>query len=1055
MKKIIIILLICFIKLSIHAQSSLASIILNKGGSSASVALPQDYDNDGDIDIIVLEEDPAKILWLENEISQQFPRRTVLEQDVLRPKDIDVADFDKDGKADYLICMASTFNNNDGQLAWFQRQTNNTYIKWTIEANGDFNQAEVADFDKDGDLDIVAVGFEQSSVNMYINEGNFNFKKTIIYQGARGLQVRDVVTDDIDKDGDIDVLFGEGIDDNKLLINNGKGSFSDFGKLTNSNFFNPLWVDAVIADIDNDGQKDILTWNNYGTPELTLMKGPGFLERVEIDDLERGNGGELLVADFDKNGFLDIVVQSYSTNTVYILYQSARLQFRKEILDAHWNNSSVTIGGQMAAVDLDKDGDLDILFPEDGNVDYDLSIFENINGKFAKRYLYAQMYGARTPKFADLDNDKDVDLIVTIGENSPREENEIIKFENIGDGKFLMYRISDLLDYPTDIELADIDKDGDLDIFATARNSNDLVWLRNDGNKLDWPSFIIEENANTPLGIATGDIDGDGNIDVALCSNGDAKLFWYKGDGKGGFSRRVIDPNLLNPREIKLVDFDKDGDLDAAVICSNVANTVTLYINENATTWTRKILYTQRIGFDIEVGDLNKDGFPDLGAVFSAGSTSPNTGAIIWSGDGKGNFTILQGITTTNSVDMTAIKFADVESDGDLDVLYNYSNFSDERIMFSFENNNGELAQNSTRTTEYTGSQSLGLDAVDLDGDGLLEVVFTDFNRGNIVFNKYNCFFTKGNPRISATPICGGVGRGALEVVLDTGVSGATYRWGNGTTTKQISNLVQGNYDVTVTDQKGCAVKLTGSVVSANPPAIRLRVINPKCFGGEDGLISALVSGSSAPFVYTWNNGKRVVNLDSLKAGMYTITVTDAKNCQSTASITVVNPPELALKIAVMPSQDTLKNGMATATPSGGTAPYKFNWSNGATTSAIANLPSGSYTITVSDANDCKKEGTVTIGKTTPTKELLNLLTAKVYPNPFNETLFIQVEQFNSLSDTAIKLYDALGREQILGKMHQSQNGWRFHLEHLPQGIYFLSMTYQNEVIRSFNLIKK
>ena len=113
-----------------------------------------------------------------------------------------------------------------------------------------------------------------------------------------------------------------------------------------------------------------------------------------------------------------------------------------------------------------------------------------------------------------------------------------------------------------------------------------------------------------------------------------------------------------------------------------------LYINENATTWTRKILYTQRIGFDIEVGDLNKDGFPDLGAVFSAGSASPNTGAIIWSGDGKGNFTILQGITTNNSVDMTAIKFADVESDGDLDVLYNYSSFSDERIMFSFENNN-------------------------------------------------------------------------------------------------------------------------------------------------------------------------------------------------------------------------------------------------------------------------------------------------------------------------------------------------------------------------------
>ncbi|MBK9487466.1 MAG: SprB repeat-containing protein [Haliscomenobacter sp.] len=182
--------------------------------------------------------------------------------------------------------------------------------------------------------------------------------------------------------------------------------------------------------------------------------------------------------------------------------------------------------------------------------------------------------------------------------------------------------------------------------------------------------------------------------------------------------------------------------------------------------------------------------------------------------------------------------------------------------------------------------------------------------------------------------------------------------------------------------------------------------------------------------------------MDSLQAGTYTLTVTDAKNCQSTASITVVNPPELALKLVMIPSQDTLKNGMATATPSGGIAPYKFNWSNGATTSSIANLPSGSYTVTVSDANDCKKEETVTIGKTTPTKELLNLLAAKVYPNPFNETLFIQVEQFNGLSDTAIKLYDALGREHS-GKMHQVKMGG----VSLSSPRHILSMVYQNEVI--------
>lgn len=198
--------------------------------------------------------------------------------------------------------------------------------------------------------------------------------------------------------------------------------------------------------------------------------------------------------------------------------------------------------------------------------------------------------------------------------------------------------------------------------------------------------------------------------------------------------------------------------------------------------------------------------------------------------------------------------------------------------------------------------------------------------------------------------------KGTAKVKASGGVSPLTYLWNNGATTDSISNLASGTYRVTVTDANGC--QKFGATTITEPPSMELTldVKQIDCTGQNNGRITALVSGGTAPFVYIWSNRRATQTIDTLAPGTYGVIVRDAKACVVQSSATLLDPPILVGEIRLT---DFLCSNTAAGTGqisvSGGTAPYKYIWSNGATTSNIQNLNPGMYTVTVTDARNCMK----------------------------------------------------------------------------------------------------
>ena len=260
---------------------------------------------------------------------------------------------------------------------------------------------------------------------------------------------------------------------------------------------------------------------------------------------------------------------------------------------------------------------------------------------------------------------------------------------------------------------------------------------------------------------------------------------------------------------------------------------------------------------------------------------------------------------------------------------------------YTFAWSNGALTQSTTvsptTTTTYTVTMTDNIGCTSTD-----QVVVT----------------VNANPTVNVgadVAICNGSSR-TITATPTGGLSPYTYAWSTSATTQAItvSPTTNTTYTVTVTDSRGCT-NTDQILITVNPkPTVNISKNDATC-GLANGSATANPTGGLSPYTYAWSNSSTNQTISNLSAGNYTVTVTDSRGCTGTASVSISNTNGASVNAG---PDVAICNGSATsltATPSGGTVPYTYAWSNGGTTQVISVSPAvtTTYTVTVTDNIGC------------------------------------------------------------------------------------------------------
>jgi gliding motility-associated-like protein len=255
---------------------------------------------------------------------------------------------------------------------------------------------------------------------------------------------------------------------------------------------------------------------------------------------------------------------------------------------------------------------------------------------------------------------------------------------------------------------------------------------------------------------------------------------------------------------------------------------------------------------------------------------------------------------------------------------------------------------------------------------GTYDLIVTDFNG---CVDTYSYTLTEPaaplNSILTGTNIlCFGDATGEITTNTDGGTLDYSYLWSNSEITADVSNLIAGNYSVTVTDENGCTFTDNLTLTQpAAPLALSSVIVDIDCYGNNNGSIDMTITGGTSPYTKYWSNSTSTVMSDTTEdvsnqyADDYTILVTDNNGCTETL-VSTIDQPAAPLAITGIVNDVNcygLNDGAIDATVTGGTINYSYSWSSGQGTEDLNGVVSGDYTLDVTDLNGCTESATFTI----------------------------------------------------------------------------------------------
>ncbi len=300
-----------------------------------------------------------------------------------------------------------------------------------------------------------------------------------------------------------------------------------------------------------------------------------------------------------------------------------------------------------------------------------------------------------------------------------------------------------------------------------------------------------------------------------------------------------------------------------------------------------------------------------------------------------------------------------------------------------------------------------------------------------------------------------GISDGSVWATVTGGASPLTYLWNSAppSANDTVINLPAGTYQVNVTDNYGCADSAMVGIGNPNSPVIdTITGTNNSCFGDSMGTATPTISLGTAPYTYTWSNGDTTATIGNLPAGSYGLLVTDSNNCTSLMETIIITEPG-AISASMSSNSETClgcNDGSATATPSGGTPPYTYLWSNSGVTSTINGIPTGMYYVTITDSLGCTYMDSVMVNSTAGLQEYPLFSSIIIYPNPVSDFVTIQ-SGLSTESLGKLEVLDIHGR--VMTTAETTHSKYSMDIQHWPIGMYLVRI-YRKNSCEAYKFVK-
>jgi hypothetical protein len=498
-----------------HGDGTFDPIVHNRIGCAATSIVADDVNGDGILDLITSNTECGTVSVLLGNGDGTFQPQRQSEAGET-PTFLAAGDFNGDGKLD-VVATERTANEFEGTdtIAIILGKGDGTFLAPLVLPTGIVpTGVAVADFNRDGKMDIVASTFYSNDANVWLSNGDGTFQPRVDWGAGRS--ANGVAVGDLNDDGRVDLVVADfHADTVSVLGGRGDGTFNtrrDFGTGREAS-------GIAVADFNHDGVLDEATSNAGGsglgsgtTVSVLLGQGGGALgSPVEYDVGETPVG--IATADFNQDGNADLVVANQDDDTVSLLLGNGDGTFQEQITAATANAPNAIV-----VTDANGDGNPDVAVATSGTVSV---LLGNGDGTFQPK---ADIPAGRFPvSVAEGDFDRDGNRDLAVANFNSLELSILL---GNGDGTYKPAVNYPTADFPFGCSVADINGDGNEDVVVA--NTSVGVYLGNgDGTFQDALQFEVP----APLSIAAGDVNGDGFADVATTDGVHASVLRGQGDG--------------------------------------------------------------------------------------------------------------------------------------------------------------------------------------------------------------------------------------------------------------------------------------------------------------------------------------------------------------------------------------------------------------------------------------------------------------------------------------------------------------------------------------------